>query len=102
MTQVILFKFGEVAKVDLPFDVNEILFSRTLLLVNGRLLVKTAQDRTEEGELVLLVRAVVELKSILEGADAVKGERLDAERNGAGWVDKSDCPLQVEWKRERS
>lgn len=98
MDKVTLFKFGEVAKVTLPFDVEEILFNRTLLTINGELFVKTAQARTPERELILLVRQVLELPGIMEGVAAVEGERLDAERHGAGWLDKRDCPLQVVWE----
>ena len=102
MAVVTLFKFGEVAKVDLPFDVSELLFNRTLLMINGKLFVKTAQAQPAEGGLVLLVRPVVELPGILEGKDAVEGERLDAGRHGAGWLDKTDCPLQVVWGKGES
>lgn len=97
---VMLFKMGQVARVDLPFAFIEMIGNRTLLSVNDELLIKTAQARTPEGDIILLVRPVVEIPGLLEGEAAIKGEREQARMHGAGWLDRRAAPLKAIWESE--
>lgn len=95
---VILFKFGQVARGNIP-GADLLIGTRVVLDVNGQWLVKSAQAFDQEtGELTLIVRPVVVIPGILEGEAAVEAERDAALRAGAAWRDMRAFPLTVTWE----
>lgn len=97
--KVILFKFSEVAEIDLsPTELTQMIGSWTLFSINNEFLVKTAQAQTPEKDYFLLVRPIVEIPDKLEGEQAIEEEMMAAREADAGWIDRRDRPLQVIWR----